>query len=338
MSSEIYELMKRPDEQYVVDRAHRRPRFVEDSVREMVRGVLERFPDLPDDAFVHAHQANFETIHTHDVEAERSGLVGEIRRGDGRRGPHGAPPDPARVARRRVPVADRVGGRAERVRRHRRRRRPAGDRRGDHRRAAGARREPGGDAGRAAARLLRDRPGGGGARRRGPRGGPGRPAPRRRWSWAWASGWATRRRAPGRPRCRGRSSRSTGPTTPASSTRMATALAGAGREHRRPVVAPGGRPADLRAGHRGRAAAARRGRAAPALAPVAPRAGWSSRSSPRTTRSSECPGAEIAVIPGCAPSPGASSTGAISPIFAGSASLPGGASRGDHMLICAPEH
>ncbi len=79
MSSEIYELMKRPDEQYVVDRAHRRPRFVEDSVREMVRGVLERFPDLPDDGFIHAHQANFETIHTHDVEAERSGTVGEIR-------------------------------------------------------------------------------------------------------------------------------------------------------------------------------------------------------------------------------------------------------------------
>jgi GTP cyclohydrolase I/GTP cyclohydrolase-4 len=79
MSSEIYELMKRPDEQYVVTRAHRRPRFVEDSVREMIRGALDRFPELPDDAFVHAHQANFETIHTHDVEAERSGSVGEIR-------------------------------------------------------------------------------------------------------------------------------------------------------------------------------------------------------------------------------------------------------------------
>ena len=80
MSSEIYELLKRPDEQYVVARAHQRPRFVEDSVREMVRGVLDRFPDLPDDAFVHAHQVNFETIHTHDVEAERSGTIEEIRR------------------------------------------------------------------------------------------------------------------------------------------------------------------------------------------------------------------------------------------------------------------
>lgn len=79
MSSEIYELMKRPDEQFVVAKAHSRPRFVEDSVREMIRGVIERFPDLPDGAFVHAHQVNFETIHTHDVEAERSATVGQIR-------------------------------------------------------------------------------------------------------------------------------------------------------------------------------------------------------------------------------------------------------------------
>lgn len=80
MSSEIYELLKRPDERYVVEKAHRRPRFVEDSVREMVRGVLERWPDLPGDAFLLAHQENFETIHTHDVEAERTGTIAEIRR------------------------------------------------------------------------------------------------------------------------------------------------------------------------------------------------------------------------------------------------------------------
>lgn len=80
MSSEIYELLKRPDEQYIVDRAHRRPRFVEDSVREMVRGVLERLPDLGDESFLRAHQENYETIHTHDVDAEREGTLGEIRR------------------------------------------------------------------------------------------------------------------------------------------------------------------------------------------------------------------------------------------------------------------
>src|SRR3954452_4524628 len=40
MSSEIYELMKRSDEGAVVEKAHRRPRFVEDCVREMVAGVI----------------------------------------------------------------------------------------------------------------------------------------------------------------------------------------------------------------------------------------------------------------------------------------------------------
>ena len=44
MSSEIYELMKRSDEGAVVEKAHRRPRFVEDCVREMIRGVIEGFP------------------------------------------------------------------------------------------------------------------------------------------------------------------------------------------------------------------------------------------------------------------------------------------------------
>ena len=44
MSSEIYELMKRSDEVEVVEKAHRRPRFVEDCVREMIAGVIERLP------------------------------------------------------------------------------------------------------------------------------------------------------------------------------------------------------------------------------------------------------------------------------------------------------
>jgi GTP cyclohydrolase IV len=79
MSSEIYELMKRSDEAHVVEKAHRRPRFVEDCVREMVRGVLERFPDLDDRAFVSARQVNLETIHQHKVVAERFGTLGEIR-------------------------------------------------------------------------------------------------------------------------------------------------------------------------------------------------------------------------------------------------------------------
>jgi GTP cyclohydrolase IV len=80
MSSEIYELMKRSDEAHVVEKAHRRPRFVEDCVREMMRGVVSTFPDLDDRAFVSARQVNLETIHQHNVVAERFGTLGEVRR------------------------------------------------------------------------------------------------------------------------------------------------------------------------------------------------------------------------------------------------------------------
>ena len=79
MSSEIYELMKRSDEAHVVEKAHRRPRFVEDCVREMIRGVVDMFPGLGDQAFVQATQVNLETIHQHNVVAERYGTLGEIR-------------------------------------------------------------------------------------------------------------------------------------------------------------------------------------------------------------------------------------------------------------------
>ena len=79
MSSEIYELMKRADEAHVVEKAHRRPRFVEDCVREMVRGVIDAFTDLDDRAFLSARQVNLETIHQHNVVAERFGTLGEIR-------------------------------------------------------------------------------------------------------------------------------------------------------------------------------------------------------------------------------------------------------------------
>ena len=79
MSSEIYELMKRSDEAAVVEKAHRRPRFVEDCVREMVRGVIDSFPGLDDRAFLSARQVNLESIHQHNVVAERFGTLGEVR-------------------------------------------------------------------------------------------------------------------------------------------------------------------------------------------------------------------------------------------------------------------
>ncbi len=79
MSSEIYELMKRSDEVEVVEKAHRRPRFVEDCVREMIAGVVTAFPALDGASFVSARQENLETIHQHNVVAERHGLLSEVR-------------------------------------------------------------------------------------------------------------------------------------------------------------------------------------------------------------------------------------------------------------------
>ena len=79
MSSPVYELLKRPDELFVVEHAHLQPRFVEDSVRSSLRSVLERYGELDDGDFLLARQLNFETIHSHEVVAERYGTVGELR-------------------------------------------------------------------------------------------------------------------------------------------------------------------------------------------------------------------------------------------------------------------
>ena len=99
MSAPVFELLKRPDELFVVEHAHLQPRFVEDSVRVALKSLLDEVPGLADDDFVLSRQVNLETIHDHDVLAERWGTVGELRaeiRGDGGR------------ARRRSPTGSRA--------------------------------------------------------------------------------------------------------------------------------------------------------------------------------------------------------------------------------------
>jgi MptA/FolE2 family GTP cyclohydrolase len=79
MSAPVLELLKRPDELFVVEHAHLRPRFVEDSVRAALAATLARYAALDDGDFLLARQVNFETIHDHDVVAERFGTVGDLR-------------------------------------------------------------------------------------------------------------------------------------------------------------------------------------------------------------------------------------------------------------------
>ena len=79
MSSENYGLLKRPDELYIVNKAHANPRFVEDVAREILRSVVEKYTNLSDQTFVWVRQRNEETIHKYDVEAEGWGTLGELR-------------------------------------------------------------------------------------------------------------------------------------------------------------------------------------------------------------------------------------------------------------------
>jgi GTP cyclohydrolase-4 len=80
MSARIYNLAKRPDEDHMTVEAHRDAKFVEDCVRAMAEGVVEQFPDLPDDAIVTMKQSNDESIHQHNAHAERVAQLGTLRR------------------------------------------------------------------------------------------------------------------------------------------------------------------------------------------------------------------------------------------------------------------
>ena len=79
MSSETYDLLKRPDEFFVVNKAHHNPKFVEDVVRGILSRTLEMYADLGEETFVFASQVNEESIHKHDAFAEGFGLFGELR-------------------------------------------------------------------------------------------------------------------------------------------------------------------------------------------------------------------------------------------------------------------
>ena len=79
MSARIYNLAKRPDEDYMTYHAHADAKFVEDCVRSMAEQVTEEFDHLPDDAVVKMKQSNDESIHQHNAHAEREVRVGQIR-------------------------------------------------------------------------------------------------------------------------------------------------------------------------------------------------------------------------------------------------------------------
>ena len=79
MSSPVCEILKRPDENRIVTNAHKNPVFVEDCVRNMVLGILEKYSDLPDNSMVTIKQVNEESIHQHNAYAEKVASVGDLK-------------------------------------------------------------------------------------------------------------------------------------------------------------------------------------------------------------------------------------------------------------------
>lgn len=74
-SSELYGLLKRPDEKFVTERAYDNPKFVEDLVRDVAR-ALERDDRIE---WYSVESENFESIHNHSAWA----LIERDKRADG---------------------------------------------------------------------------------------------------------------------------------------------------------------------------------------------------------------------------------------------------------------
>lgn len=79
MSARIYNLAKRPDEDYMTYHAHADAKFVEDCVRSMAEQVVNSFDHLDDDAVVRMKQSNDESIHQHNAHAEREVTLEQLR-------------------------------------------------------------------------------------------------------------------------------------------------------------------------------------------------------------------------------------------------------------------
>jgi GTP cyclohydrolase-4 len=79
-SSPTYAILKRGDEGQVVLDAHRRPKFVEDVVRDLLHDLPGRFPGLPDAVVVRASTVSEESIHKYNVEAAHRVSLGDLRR------------------------------------------------------------------------------------------------------------------------------------------------------------------------------------------------------------------------------------------------------------------
>ncbi len=79
-SSPTYSILKRKEEAELVLNAHKKPKFVEDVVRDMLSAVLKKYEELPDDVIVISRSESEESIHKHNAFAERITTLKELRK------------------------------------------------------------------------------------------------------------------------------------------------------------------------------------------------------------------------------------------------------------------
>ncbi len=80
MSGQTYAVLKRPAEASVIVEAHGKARFTEDVVREILGALVSKYVNFPDETRVFAQAHSEESVHKHDIVAERMATLGEIRR------------------------------------------------------------------------------------------------------------------------------------------------------------------------------------------------------------------------------------------------------------------
>jgi GTP cyclohydrolase-4 len=79
ISSPTFGMLKRGDEGALVLAAHKKPRFVEDVVREILATVLKKYTHFPNDTLITVRSESEESIHKHNAFAERVTTLGELR-------------------------------------------------------------------------------------------------------------------------------------------------------------------------------------------------------------------------------------------------------------------
>jgi GTP cyclohydrolase-4 len=78
MSGQTHAVLKRPSEASVVIEAHEKTRFTEDVVREMLNKLAKKYSNFPGDTRIIVQAHSLESVHKHDIIAERVSTLEEI--------------------------------------------------------------------------------------------------------------------------------------------------------------------------------------------------------------------------------------------------------------------